>query len=349
MNPPPATVQTSTDAIGPDPIGRFTDQAYNAILLAEDEARMLGQPTVEPEHLLLAAARRGNVEQLLAREGVVATAIHSAVVRMGGFGADLVLGPVPRSTRSETVLRQAIAAAALRGILGASTEHLLLGLAQQGDVMALLRELGVVDVAALVDAAYPVSRPPVDPDVVERRARTVSARKPPSPGPIPPVFERFSAEAHLVVDAAVESARSLENQYVAPTHLLLALLGAPNGVVASVRTRHQGQFDAMVRRGAELMDAHSTAARLAAQDVVDDRGLRRSTAATGIFSTSARRLVAEGALKVAHRLGHLSLSTGHLFLAVLENPDETTAEILQAEAPQIGAEVMDELPGYEHT
>jgi predicted ATP-dependent protease len=48
----------------------FTDQAYNLILAAEDEARMLGRAMVEPEHLLLALARRGNVESLLARRQV---------------------------------------------------------------------------------------------------------------------------------------------------------------------------------------------------------------------------------------------------------------------------------------
>src|SRR5258708_1127021 len=35
-----------------DSLGWFTDQAYNAILLAVDEARMLSHPRVEPEHLL---------------------------------------------------------------------------------------------------------------------------------------------------------------------------------------------------------------------------------------------------------------------------------------------------------
>lgn len=56
----------------PDPIGHFTDQTYNLILLAQDESRMLGRGTVEPEHLLLALARRGNVEQLLAGHGITA-------------------------------------------------------------------------------------------------------------------------------------------------------------------------------------------------------------------------------------------------------------------------------------
>ena len=53
-----------------DSLGWFTDQAYNAILLAADEARMLSHPRIDPEHLLLAAARYGNVESLLAGEGI---------------------------------------------------------------------------------------------------------------------------------------------------------------------------------------------------------------------------------------------------------------------------------------
>src|SRR5260370_29239871 len=72
-------------------LGWFTDQAYNAVLLADDEARMLSHPRVGPEHLLLAAARRGNVERLLAREGIRTHAIHDAIVQIKGFGDKLEL------------------------------------------------------------------------------------------------------------------------------------------------------------------------------------------------------------------------------------------------------------------
>src|SRR5690349_11245465 len=65
-----------------DSLGWFTDQAYNSILLAADEARMLSHPRVDPEHLLLAAARYGNVENLLAGEGIDARAIHDAIVQI---------------------------------------------------------------------------------------------------------------------------------------------------------------------------------------------------------------------------------------------------------------------------
>jgi hypothetical protein len=48
----------------------FADQAYNLILLTEDGARMLGRSQVEPEHLLLALARYGNVESLIRERGI---------------------------------------------------------------------------------------------------------------------------------------------------------------------------------------------------------------------------------------------------------------------------------------
>ena len=89
-----------------DSLGWFTDQAYNAILLAEDEVGMLSHATVEPEHLLLATTRRGNVERLLAG---LDHPIHDAILRIRGFGPKLELRP-RRSPASEEVLRRAVAA-----------------------------------------------------------------------------------------------------------------------------------------------------------------------------------------------------------------------------------------------
>jgi ATP-dependent Clp protease ATP-binding subunit ClpA len=329
-------------------IGLFTDQAYNAILLAEDEARMLGRAVVEPEHLLLAAARRGNVEQLLAREGVAASAIHGAVLRIHGCGAQLASGALPRSPASETVLQEAVAAAAERGVTGPSTQHLLLGLIRQGGASAVLRELGLVDLTAQIDAAYPATRPALDPQALERRAHAGVARHPPSPGPIPPVFERFSAQAHRAVEAARESACSFENKYVEPPHLLLGLLDVEDGVAASVFSRHQAQRDAMAARAAELLAGDASAARQSAEAVLDRRA-RISTAATGIFSADARRLLAEQVLEVAERLGQHSLGTRHVLLAILEHPDENTVTILESlpDAQLLARELVEALPGDE--
>lgn len=314
-----------------DPIGWFTDQGYNAILLAEDEARMLGQPRVEPDHLLLAAARAGNVERLLAAWDIRASEIHAALVQMGGFGTELVLGRLPHSPAADMVLWQAITAAHERGIRAPSTEHLLLGLGQADVAIAVLRDLGLGDVTEVVDAKYPIKHPPAPQDIVARYAEVARARTPPRPGPIPPIFERFTEEAHRAIEAGVESSRALHGEYVTPTHLLQGLLESEAGVVADVLARHAPR--------------RQPKGRSAPKSPAD-----RRSRATGIFTDEARRLVAEQVLMVASQLGHRSLSTGHLLLAVLESPNDETLKTLQAfpDAEQIVIEVRDALPGNEH-
>lgn len=331
--PPPNRASGSTSSLfGDDVIGWFTDQAYNAILLAEDEARMLDRPWVEPEHLLLAAARSGNVQRLLLRAGIVGgSAIHEVIVRADGFGDDLVLGRVPRTAAAEAVLARSIAAAGERGIRSPSTEHLLLGLAGADSAMAVLRELGLTDVTGLVDARHPVKQAPLDPDTIARCAVVAHNKAAPRPGPMPPLFERFTAEAHAVIEAAIAGARARQNEYVTPTHILIALLDVERGAIASVRDRHRDEFDALRESAAELLH---------------DRPL----SPTGIFSASARRLVAEGALEVAHRLGQRSLTTAHLLVANLESPDPHIAELrLKVRNVQdIAAEIAEASPGDEH-
>ena len=315
-----------------DSLGWFTDQAYNAILLGEDEARMLSRSAVEPEHLLLALARSGNVRSLLAGAGVTAGDIHAALMRMGGLGAQLALGSLPRTPASEGVLRRAVLAAHQRGVHGPSTEHVLLGLAAEPVAAVVLDELGIADATALVDAAYPATRRAVDTEMAARRARELGAgrRMPPMPGPMPPVFERFTAEARRAVDGAVQQAQSLESPYVVPAHLLLGVLLAEEGVVAGVRVRHDRQFATAIARAVEIVAG-------------------RASRATGIFSVPARELLAEEVLRIADRLGHRSLGTTHLFLAILEHPDADTAEILEAfpDIQRVTAELVERAPGNE--
>jgi ATP-dependent Clp protease ATP-binding subunit ClpA len=318
-----------------DSLGWFTDQAYNAILLAADEARMLSHPWVDPEHLLLAAARNGNVESLLAGKGKGARAIHDAIVAVRGHGDRLELRPW-RSPASEEVLRRAVTAAAARGVRAPSTEHLLVALGEQELPARILAELGVGSAQALAEpklATY-LPRPPVDKALIERRAAQLAARgssTPPSPGPIPPVFERFTAQARDAIDSGIQYAREVDDTYVEPAHLLHGALTSKAGVVATVRARQgwdipPGQF----AQPSAIQPPYSRA--------------------TGIFSPQARRIVAEGTLIVAERLGHRALTTGHVLIAILERPDEHTGEIISSipGLREISA-IVDALPGQEDT
>jgi hypothetical protein len=337
-------------------LGWFTDQAYNLILLADDEARMLSHPGVEPEHLLLATARRGNVERLLG--GAAARSIHAAIVRINGFGDKLELRP-RRSPASEKVLRRAVTAAAARGVLGPSTEHLLLALAEPQLPARILAEIGVPDARALVAARYPVTRPPIDPAIVQRRAVALAEVRisPPSPGPIPPIFERFTAQARNATSAGIEFARKLDDPYVEPVHLLLGALNA-TGIAGAVRTRFGWDIPRAlpVRVLAEL-GIPDVGSLLGATDPVTPPASHppipipqpQDRRATDIFTTDARRIVAEDVLVIAERLQHRELTTGHLLIALLETPDERAGQIISRlpDVREITTAVIDALPGDE--
>jgi ATP-dependent Clp protease ATP-binding subunit ClpA len=335
-----------------DSLGWFTDQAYNAILLAADEARMLSHPRVDPEHVLLAAARRGNVERLLAGEGINARAIHDVIAAIKGFGGKLELRP-RRSPASEEVLRRAVAAAAARGVLGPSTEHLLIALGEHELPARILAELGVTSAQALVDTHYRVTRPPVDHALIERRAAQLagSGSTAPSPGPIPPVFERFTAQARAAINAGIEYAREVDDPYVEPAHLLFGVLTAKAGVAAAARTRYGWHIPPGTFARPRYPGAPGIYHPDAGHENVFVYAQPPYSRATGIFSPDARRIVAEDVLIIAERLGHGALTTGHVLIAILERADEHPSEIISSlpGIREITAAVIDALPGEEVT
>lgn len=81
--PGPGTAGVGDDAV----VSLFGDRAPDLILLAEDEARMLGRSRVEPVHLLLAFARHGQVSDLLGERGITALAQHTAALGRDGEGS----------------------------------------------------------------------------------------------------------------------------------------------------------------------------------------------------------------------------------------------------------------------
>jgi ATP-dependent Clp protease ATP-binding subunit ClpA len=314
---------------------------------------MLSHARVDPEHLLLAAARRGNVERLLAGAGIGARAIHDVIAAIKGFGGKLELRP-RRSPASEEVLRRAVTAAAARGVLGPSTQHLLIALGEHELPARILAELGVSSAQALVDAdhALPIG-PPVDHAIIERRAAQLAASgsAAPSPGPIPPIFERFTSQARDAISAGIQYAFEVDDPYVEPAHLLFGVLNATTGVAATVHTRYgwpipPGQF---------AQPRYPGAPGIFSPDPRHENVLMYTQSpysrATGIFSPDARRIVAEDVLIIAERLGHRALTTGHILIAILEHPDEHTSEIISSlpDTREITAAVIDVLPGEEDT
>ena len=296
-------------------LGVFTDQAHNLILLSEDEARMLGRSLVEPEHLLLALTRHGNVRSLLAERGISGSDIHAAIVRSLPVGDDLVLGAVPHSCETSAVLERAVDLAAERGVLGPSSEHLLLAVAEQDRVAGILRDVGIGDPVALVDSIAGERRPPVSTERLKQHLLRVASRSsPPQPGPIPPVFERYTVHAQRAVRAAVEVASLLEHHYVEPLHLLLGCLHVPRSLAAIILEAELATGE-MGTVGEAMERARMFGANPAHQ-------------ATGIFTDRTRRIVAQDALSFAYRHDHPWIGTGHLLLATIDAEDRTIERIV---------------------
>lgn len=315
--------------------------SYGVIVSAEDEARMLGQLTVEPEHVLLALARGGRTEDLLRGRGVSSSDVRAAIVRTGGRGDELAIGRVPRSPATLKVLERAFDIAAERGVLGPHDEHLLLALGEEERTMALLRDLGFGDLRQVIGERDPARRPPPGAEQVKSYLfRAGLSESVPGTWEPPPVFERFSAEAQRAVRAAAESAALMENEYVQPCHLLLGCLHVPDSLAASILGRELAPSD-MGTLGEAMERARMYGSAPAHQ-------------ATGIFAQATRRLVAEEALRQAYRLDHDEVSSGHLLLAVLGGLDGASKRIVgtgvMGSGPvsdRIAREVIRALPGSE--
>ncbi len=119
---------------------KFTDKARKVLVLAQDEARKLGQPYVGTEHVLLGLIqeKEGLAAQTLDRLGVTYDACIEGVREVVTIdeGAD-VSGHLSFTPRVKRVLENALREAMQLGQSYISTEHLLLGIVREGEGTAL--------------------------------------------------------------------------------------------------------------------------------------------------------------------------------------------------------------------
>ena len=127
---------------------KFTDKSRKVLVLAQDEARNLKQPYVGTEHILLGLIKEHDglaaqaLEKLNIRyEGVVATIREVVAI---DENAD-VSGHLSFTPRVKRVLENSLREAMQMGQSYISTEHLLLGIAREGEGTAItvLKRMGV--------------------------------------------------------------------------------------------------------------------------------------------------------------------------------------------------------------
>ena len=125
---------------------RFTERARQVVVLAQEEARSFKHGRIGTEHLLLGLLRE--------REGLAARVFDSLdlryeevrahVARIAGEGDEVTAGEMPFTPRAKKVLELALREALALGHNYLGTEHILLGIAREGEGVAaqVLREFG---------------------------------------------------------------------------------------------------------------------------------------------------------------------------------------------------------------
>jgi ATP-dependent Clp protease ATP-binding subunit ClpA len=148
------------------------------------------------------------------------------------------------------------------------------------------------------------------------------------------MFERFTPRARRVVVLAQEEARNLRHSYIGTEHLLLGLLGEPEGLAAR----------ALTGLGMSVEDTR--------QEVEDLVGAGKKEPRGHIPFTPRAKKTLELGLREALQLRHEYIGTEHLLLGMLESESESgkdegaAVKILKrhAELPAIRTAVLKLVP-----
>jgi ATP-dependent Clp protease ATP-binding subunit ClpC len=130
-----------------DKLGRFSRRARRVLAYAQEEALRLNHPYIGTEHLLLGLVREENsvATRVLRSLGLDPQRVTQAVEETAGRGEHRVLSRIGLTPQTKKVIELAVTRARAMGNSYVGTEHLLLGLLEGGEGIALdvLREMGV--------------------------------------------------------------------------------------------------------------------------------------------------------------------------------------------------------------
>ena len=125
---------------------RFTDRARRVVVLAQEESQRLSHNYIGSEHLLLGllAEQEGVAARALESLNVTLTAAREQVEEIIGPGQQTPRGHIPFTPRAKKILELSLREALTMGSEVIDTEHLLLGLIDEGDGVGaqILQRLG---------------------------------------------------------------------------------------------------------------------------------------------------------------------------------------------------------------
>ncbi|MEP6694486.1 MAG: Clp protease N-terminal domain-containing protein [Chloroflexota bacterium] len=214
QHPPTAAPSAAPSAGGfAGPFDRFNDGAKRVLALAQDEAIRFKHNYIGTEHLLLGLIREGQgvAARALQKLGVDLAQARTAVSFIIGQGdAPTAPSEITLSPRTKKIVELAIDEARRLGHRHVGTEHMLLGLAREGEGIAsgILESLGItmakVREVVMEMLGLPESAPPT---------RGTSRQ-----------YGAASQSANQVLLLAEDEATAMRHNHIGTEHLLLGLL-----------------------------------------------------------------------------------------------------------------------------
>ena len=190
---------------------RFSEEARQVLVLAQEEARILKHAYIGTEHLLLALLREeeGGAARVLYSLEVTVEKVRRQVIQIIGSGEEVPSGQFPFTPRAKKVVDLAVREAASLGHHAVDTEHLLLGLLKEREGVAarILLDLGVMPEA-------------IRQGIVEMLREKRSGAKPVQ---MPPTPLRRSPEVDMLLDMAAREAESDGSPEIRLRHLVRGL------------------------------------------------------------------------------------------------------------------------------
>jgi ATP-dependent Clp protease ATP-binding subunit ClpC len=150
---------------------RFTDRARRVVVLAQEESQRLSHNYIGSEHLLLGllAEREGVAARALQSLNVTLTAAREQVEEIIGPGQQTPHGHIPFTPRAKKILELSLREALTMSSQVINTEHLLLGLIDEGDGVGaqILQRLGATAQAVREAVARLITTEPEAAEVTE--------------------------------------------------------------------------------------------------------------------------------------------------------------------------------------
>jgi ATP-dependent Clp protease ATP-binding subunit ClpA len=117
---------------------RFTDRARRVVVLAQEEARHLNHDYIGTEHILLGLIHEGEGVAAKALESldISLQAVRTEVEERIGHGTEAPTGHIPFTPRAKKALELSLRETLALGHNYIGTEHILLGLIQEGKGVA---------------------------------------------------------------------------------------------------------------------------------------------------------------------------------------------------------------------